>query len=159
MSPSKSTTVVDAASTAAAETETCKPLFVASIGVRWRDLDAFNHVNNSNYLTYLEEARLQWLSHVPGPWFNDHAMPVMAASQVNYRRPIAWPAQLQVQLFCERVGNSSMTLAHRVIDAEHPDQLYCDGHVVMVWMDPASGKPVPLPEVIRGVAVSSHTRG
>jgi len=31
--------------------------------------------------------------------------------------------------------------------------------VVMVWMDPASGKPVPLPEVIRGVAVSSHTRG
>ena len=149
MSPRKSTTVVDAASTAAAETGTGKPLFVASIGVRWRDLDAFNHVNNSNYLTYLEEARLQWLSHVPGPWFDDHAMPVMAASQVNYRRPIAWPAQLQVQLFCERAGNSSMTLARRVIDAEHPDQLYCDGHVVMVWMDPASGKPVPLPEAIR----------
>ena len=149
MSPRKSTTVVDAASTAAAETETGKPLFVASIGVRWRDLDAFNHVNNSNYLTYLEEARLQWLSHVPGPWFDDHAMPVMAASQVNYRRPIAWPAQLQVQLFCERAGNSSMTLAHRVVDAEHPNQLYCDGHVVMVWMDPASGKPVPLPEAIR----------
>jgi len=149
MSPRKSTTVVDAASTAAAETETGKPLFVASIGVRWRDLDAFNHVNNSNYLTYLEEARLQWLSHVPGPWFDDHAMPVMAASQVNYRRPIAWPTQLQVQLFCARAGNSSMTLAHRVVDAEHPDQLYCDGHVVMVWMDPASGKPVPLPEAIR----------
>jgi acyl-CoA thioester hydrolase len=129
--------------------ETGKPLFVASIGVRWRDLDAFNHVNNSNYLTYLEEARLQWLSHVPGPWFDDHAMPVMAASQVNYRRPIAWPAQLQVQLSCGRVGNSSMTIAHRVTDAEHPDQLYCDGHVVMVWMDPASGKPVPLPEAIR----------
>jgi len=129
------------------------PLFVASLGVRWRDLDAFNHVNNSSYLTYLEEARLQWLSHVPGPWFDEHAMPVMAASQVNYRRPIAWPAQLQVQLFCERMGNSSMTIAHRVIDAEQPDQLYCDGHVVMVWMDPATGKPVPLlPEAIRRAA-------
>ncbi|MGB3462131.1 MAG: thioesterase family protein [Rhodanobacter lindaniclasticus] len=125
------------------------PLFVASLGVRWRDLDAFNHVNNSNYLTYLEEARLQWLSHVPGPWFDEHAMPVMAASQVNYRRPIAWPAQLQVQLFCERMGNTSMTLAHRVIDAERTDTLYCDGNVVMVWMDPATGKPVPLPEAIR----------
>ncbi|MBN8895340.1 MAG: acyl-CoA thioesterase [Rhodanobacter sp.] len=126
-----------------------KPLFVAAIGVRWRDLDAFNHVNNSNYLTYLEEARLQWLSHVPGPWFDEHAMPVMAASQVNYRRPIAWPAQLQVQLFCERMGNSSMTIAHRMIDAERADTLYCDGNVVMVWMDPATGKPVPLPEAIR----------
>jgi len=149
MNPRKSTTVAGAASATAPETETGKLLFIASIGVRWRDLDAFNHVNNSNYLTYLEEARLQWLSHVPGPWFDDHAMPVMAASQVNYRRPILWPAQLQVQLFCERVGNSSMTLAHRVIDAEHPDRLYCDGHVVMVWMDPTSGKPVPLPQAIR----------
>ena len=141
--------VVNETAEAVPEADSNAPLFVASIGVRWRDLDAFNHVNNSNYLTYLEEARLQWLSHVPGPWFDEHAMPVMAASQVNYRRPIAWPAQLQVQLFCERMGNSSMTLAHRVIDAEHSDRLYCDGHVVMVWMDPVSGKPVPLPEAIR----------
>jgi len=160
MSPRKSTTqatpavapVANEITGAAPKASGATPLYVASLGVRWRDLDAFNHVNNSNYLTYLEEARLQWLSHVPGPWFDDHAMPVMAASQINYRRPIAWPAQLQVQLFCERVGNSSMTIAHRVIDAEHPDQLYCDGHVVMVWMDPASGKPVPLPEAIRAAS-------
>jgi len=49
MSPRRSTTVVGPASATAPETETGKPLFVASIGVRWRDLDAFNHVNNSNY--------------------------------------------------------------------------------------------------------------
>jgi acyl-CoA thioester hydrolase len=125
------------------------PLYVASLDVRWRDLDAFNHVNNSSYLTYLEEARLQWLRHVPDPWFDEHAMPVMAASQLNYRRPIAWPAQLKVQLFRERMGNTSMTLAHRVVDAGQPDLLYCDGNVVMVWMDPATGKPVPLPDAIR----------
>jgi acyl-CoA thioester hydrolase len=128
------------------------PLFTATLPVRWRDLDAFNHVNNSNYLTYLEEARLQWLSHVPGPWFDDHAMPVMAAVQLNYRRPIEWPAQLHVELFCERLGNSSMTIGHRILDAEHPDRLYGDGNVVMVWMDPASGKPVPLPTAIREAA-------
>ena len=40
------------------------PLFVAQLAVRWRDLDAFNHVNNSSYLTYLEEARLQWLVQI-----------------------------------------------------------------------------------------------
>jgi len=125
-------------------------LFVASIGVRWRDLDAFNHVNNSIYLTYLEEARLQWLQHVPG-WFDEHSMPVLAASEVNYRRPIEWPAQLQVQLFCERLGNSSITIAHRIVNAD--DQgLYSDGKVVLVWMDPATGKPVPLPQSIRDAA-------
>ncbi|PXV58511.1 acyl-CoA thioester hydrolase [Dyella jiangningensis] len=126
------------------------PLFVAAIGVRWRDLDAFNHVNNSNYLTYLEEARLQWLQHVPG-WFDEHSMPVLAASELNYRRPIEWPAQLNVELFCERLGNSSVTIAHRIVNA-HDGALYSDGKVVMVWMDPASGKPVPLPQSIRDAA-------
>ncbi|HET6553342.1 MAG TPA: thioesterase family protein [Dyella sp.] len=126
-------------------------LFVASIGVRWRDLDAFNHVNNSNYLTYLEEARLQWLRHVPG-WFDEQSMPVLAASEINYRRPIEWPAQLHVELSCERLGNSSITLAHRILDANDDNALYSDGKVVMVWMNPATGKPVPLPQSIRGAA-------
>jgi len=126
-------------------------LFVAPIGVRWRDLDAFNHVNNSNYLTYLEEARLQWLRHVPG-WFDEQSMPVLAASEINYRRPIEWPAQLHVELICERLGNSSITLAHRIVDADDDTQLYSDGKVVMVWMNPTTGKPVPLPQSIRDAA-------
>jgi len=133
-------------------TEEAQPLFVASIGVRWRDLDAFNHVNNSNYLTYLEEARLQWLRHVPGPWFDEQSMPVLAASEINYRMPIEWPAQLHVELSCKRLGNSSMTVGHRIVDAEDPMRLYSDGHVVMVWMNPATGKPVPLPQAIRDAA-------
>ncbi|WP_199100688.1 thioesterase family protein [Dyella sp. ASV21] len=130
-----------------------QPLFAASIGVRWRDLDAFNHVNNSNYLTYLEEARLQWLQHVPG-WFDETSMPVLAASEINYRRPIEWPAQLQVQLACERLGNSSITLTHRIVNANDPACLYSDGKVVMVWMNPATGKPVPLPQSIRDAATA-----
>jgi len=143
-------TITDSAPAAgAAEVQ---PLFTASIGVRWRDLDAFNHVNNSNYLTYLEEARLQWLKHVPGPWFDEQSMPVLAASEINYRFPIEWPAQLSVELFCLRLGNSSMTIGHRIVDAGQPEKLYSDGHVVMVWMSPHTGKPVALPQAIRDAA-------
>nr|WP_266168337.1 thioesterase family protein [Dyella subtropica] len=120
--------------------------------VRWRDLDAFNHVNNSNFLTYLEEARLQWLRHVPGPWFDEQSMPVLAASEINYRLPIEWPAQLHIELSCERLGNSSMTIGHRIVDAEHADRLYSDGRVVVVWMNPNTGTPVPLPQAIRDAA-------
>jgi acyl-CoA thioester hydrolase len=126
------------------------PLFVAQLDVRWRDLDAFNHVNNSTYLTYLEEARLQWLRHVPGPWFGEHSMPVLVASELNYRLPIEWPKQLAIELRCARVGNSSLTLTHRIVDATDDTRLYCDGHVVMVWIDPASGKAVAIPGCISG---------
>lgn len=127
-------------------------LHMAAMSVRWRDLDAFNHVNNSSYLTYLEEARLQWLSDVPDARPDEQATPVLVASQLNYRRPINWPAQLRIELSCERVGNSSLTIAHRIIDADHPDQLYCDGSVTMVWITPALGTPVPLPQAIRDAA-------
>lgn len=135
---------VPAAPTPASDT----PLFVATLGVRWRDLDAFNHVNNSNYLTYLEEARLQWLQHVRD-WFSETSMPVLAASTLNYRQPLAWPASLHIELRCERLGNSSMTLAHRIVDADDTHRLYCDGNVVLVWMNPATGKPITLPAAIR----------
>jgi acyl-CoA thioester hydrolase len=125
------------------------PLFVAALAVRWRDLDAFNHVNNSTFLTYLEEARLQWLASVPGPWFDEHAMPVLAASTLNYRAPISWPGALRIELYRARLGSSSLTIAHRVVDAVDPARLYCDGEVVMVWMDPATGRSVPLPPALR----------
>ena len=128
------------------------PLYTAAISVRWRDLDAFNHVNNSIYLTYLEEARVQWLQRLPGSWSDEHAMPVMAASSLNYRLPIEWPGEVHIELYCARMGNSSMTLAHRIVDAKDSSKLHCDGNVVMVWVDPATGKSVALPQAIRDAA-------
>jgi acyl-CoA thioester hydrolase len=131
------------------------PLFTAPIEVRWRDLDAFNHVNNSVYLTYLEQARLDWLGHVPGIWDADNGKPVMAACRLNYRAPIEWPASVEVQLHCSRLGNSSITVGHRIIDGKD-GRLYCDGDVTLVWIDPRTGKTVPLPPVLREAVQSAQ---
>ena len=117
--------------------------------VRWRDLDAFNHVNNSKYLSYLEEARLQWMIGIPGKGLDDHVAPVVAAAQLNYRRPIGWPAQVVIELFVERLGNTSLTIGHRIVDGADGNVLYCDGHVVMVWIDRDSGQAATLPDAVR----------
>jgi acyl-CoA thioester hydrolase len=117
--------------------------------VRWRDLDAFNHVNNSAYLTYLEEARLHWFGQIEGPWFTAAVAPVVAAVHTNYRRQLSWPAQLVIELHCERLGNSSLTIAYRIADAGDRAVVYADGLTVMVWIDSATGRSVGLPESIR----------
>lgn len=119
------------------------------VHVRWRDLDAFNHVNNAAYLTYLEEARLQWLRQVPGEWFGEHAMPVTASVEMHYRKPINWPAEIDVHLACEHLGNSSVTIGHRIVDRNDPARVFADGHVVVAWIDPATGTSVSLPDAIR----------
>ena len=123
-------------------------LFRLPIALRWRDLDAFNHVNNSNFLTYIEEARIRWFESWNEEWVNDAIAPLLAAAQMNYRQPIPYPAEVVVELFAERVGNASLTIGHRIVSADGA-ALYADGHVVMVWIDRASGRPIPLPEIVR----------
>lgn len=127
------------------------------LDLRWRDLDAFGHVNNSNFLTYVEEARIRWFATLDQPWVTDAMAPLLAAVQMNYRRPIPYPAQLAVELFCERLGNTSVTIGHRILrqaqdERSDKNTVYADGHVVMVWIDRASGRPIPLPEAIRNLA-------
>ncbi|HBK57447.1 MAG TPA: acyl-CoA thioesterase [Xanthomonadales bacterium] len=119
------------------------------IEVRWRDLDAFNHVNNANFLTYIEEARVSWLRRLATDWDRAAIAPLLAAVQINYRRPIEWPATVSVSLNTDRIGSTSLTLGHRIVDADHPDRLYADGHSVLVWIDRAAARPIPLPEDIR----------
>ena len=128
-----------------------KSLFRMPIAIRWRDLDAFNHVNNSNFLTYLEEARIRWFASLEREWVNETMAPLLAAVQLNYRLPIPYPADVVVELFADRVGNTSITLGHRIA-SEDGSALYADGHVVMVWIDRASGRPIPLPVAVREMA-------
>ena len=120
-----------------------------TLGVRWGDMDAFQHVNNAVYLRYLEEARVQWLAGIAGISLTDRIAPVLVASQVNYRKPIEWPAEIVVELFVEKLGNSSLTMGHRMLAAADSTVLYSDGSVVMVWIDTQTGKSVPLPEPVR----------
>ena len=123
-------------------------LFEHRIAVRWGDLDAFNHVNNANYLRYLEEARVKWLATLIAEWDSQPTAPVLAASHLNYRAPINWPAEVQVKLYAERLGNSSLTLGHR-IESLDGSILHCDGNVVLVWIDRTSGKSAALPQALR----------
>jgi len=117
--------------------------------VRWRDLDAFNHVNNSTFLTYLEEARLQWLQSLSGPWVTEDSAPILAAASINFRRPIEYPNTIAVELSVERVGNTSLGIAHRIVSADDAAVVYSDGTTVMVWIDRRNGRPASLPDAVR----------
>jgi acyl-CoA thioester hydrolase len=119
------------------------------LGVRWRDMDAMGHVNNAKYVSYLEEARVRWMLDVPGVSMSDAIAPVVAATNINYRLPITWPNDVLIELFVQRLGNSSVTIGHRIVDQKDESILYSDGNVVVVWMDTRSGRSAPLPDAIR----------
>ena len=122
-------------------------LFQHAAEPRWRDLDAFGHVNNSNFLTYLEEARIRWFETFGEEWVTDAFAPLLAAVQLNYRAPIDYPSSISIELFAQRIGNTSLTVGHRIRSTDG-NVLHADGHVVMVWIDRATGRPVSLPELV-----------
>lgn len=127
------------------------PLLIAwDIPVRWRDLDAFNHVNNASYLSYLEEARLQWFATLPGTWIDERTAPLLAAAHVDYRRPIEWPGAVRVELYAGRAGTSSLTIPHRILSPDSAT-VYAEGHTVLVWIDRATGRGGSLPAAVRSV--------
>lgn len=124
------------------------------ISVRWGDLDAFDHVNNAAFLVYVQEARIVWLSRLGAQLRDETKMPVVAAASLNFRRQLGWPARIVVELSIARVGNSSLTIAHRIVAEDDATCLYADGEAVMVWIDPASGRSIALPEAVRAAVQS-----
>ena len=124
--------------------------FRTPVPLRWSDLDAFNHVNNARYLTFIEQARIEWFESLEEPWITQDAAPVIASATLHFRRPIEYPASIFVELFCERLGNSSVTIGHRIVAGD--GTVHCDGSVVAVWVERRSGKPTPLPDGVRSAS-------
>ncbi|MEA9843338.1 acyl-CoA thioesterase [Xanthomonas campestris] len=122
------------------------------ISVRWRDMDSMGHVNNAKYISYLEEARVRWMLGVEGVAMTDRIAPVVAATNVNYKRPLVWPNDILVELFVERLGSSSVTIGHRILDQKDEGVLYSDGNVVVVWIDTKTGKSASLPDAVRAAS-------
>ena len=77
------------------------PIFSHGMDVRWREMDALGHVNNAQYLSYVEETRVQWFNSLQNGWQEGNAAPIVAAIHVDFRKPIVWPEQITVSLFAE----------------------------------------------------------
>jgi acyl-CoA thioester hydrolase len=118
------------------------------IEIRWRDMDAYRHVNNAVYATYLEECRDEFIGQVlegvGDPW--DY---VLARVAINYRRELTQEDDMViVTCVVERIGNSSVTLREviRTLDGE----LAAEAEAVVVARDQATGRSRPLTEAERG---------
>ena len=119
--------------------------------VAFDDPHAEPAVNTGRLERWLEEARIRWFDSLGEAWVTDTTVPLLAAVQMNYRRPIPYPGSIVVELTADRVGTSSVTIGHRITSADG-SVLHADGHVVMVWIDRRSGRPTALPDAVKRIA-------
>lgn len=85
--------------------------------VRWDDIDAFGHVNNAKYLTYVQEARFHW-SFYQFKEKGDRPTiveMVVAKAEVEFLEPIYDGGTfVDVTLWVESIGNSSFVMAYEI---------------------------------------------
>ena len=84
--------------------------------MRWMDMDAFAHVNNSAYLAYLEEARIAMFFDRYDASFAKGT--VIARHEIDYLRPIVYhQGSLRLEVWVDRIRGASFTVHYEVFDA------------------------------------------
>jgi acyl-CoA thioester hydrolase len=122
--------------------------YATRVEIRWRDMDAFNHVNNAVYQTYLEEARDEWFLKVLGNGLllNDF---LLARCAVDYRSPLTQDdGSVAVELRLTRVGTSSITTSERILSGLD-GRVAAEAEAVLVHCDRETGTSRPLTDELR----------
>ncbi len=101
--------------------------------IRWHDVDAYQHVNNAVYLTYLEECRDEWLEQaLAGLEGRDF---VIARVAIDFRRELRLEDdEVLVRCRMERVGTSSVTTHEEI--RTRGGELAAEAEAVVVARDP-----------------------
>ena len=129
-----------------------KLIFTTVLPIRWGDMDAMNHVNNTVYFRYMEQARIEWLESLGyGTGQRNEEGPVIVNAACTFLVPLTYPGKVEVRMFAGQAGRSSLP-THYELRLAGEDRLYAHGEAKMVWINPASGRAIPLPDSLRQLA-------
>jgi acyl-CoA thioester hydrolase len=123
------------------------PVFITRMSVRWGDMDAEGHVNNSGFFRFMEETRMRWISAMGMPTTPPHPVIVLLNAACHYTRSLEYPATVEVALAAGRVGRTSVQ-THYTLRQVEADAVCAEGYATLVWYDMQGRKAVPLPQQI-----------
>jgi acyl-CoA thioester hydrolase len=119
--------------------------------MRWGDMDALGHLNNTVYFRYLEQARISWFDGLGIDYRTQPEGPVLGSISCRFVLPAVYPAELEVTLVAGRPRRSTFPLYSVIRDGHERDRVYARAEAVMVWIDLQDGKSRPVPDAIRAL--------
>lgn len=116
--------------------------------IRFNDIDAFGHVNNAVYLTYVEQARVHYFNEIVGwewDWSKDGI--ILAKAEIDYLQPVTFRDDIRIRTRCARIGTKSMDIEYQIVKIHEGNEiLMATANTVVVAYDYETKKTIPVPE-------------
>ncbi len=133
-------------------------VFELEIPIRWGDMDAMGHVNNTVYFRYMEQVRISWFDTMG--FTPDPSKPglVIIDARCTFLRELVYPGTVLVRQYVGRMGRSSCESYVDMFRTDDPETLCAQGAAKLVWVEFPKRKSAPLPEAIRRAVTTPRVR-
>ena len=126
-----------------------KLVYEMRIPIRWGDMDAMGHVNNTTYFRYLETARIDWLRAIDCQPDPNGEGPVIVNAFCNFYRQLEYPGDVLLKMYASDPKGSSFESWATMERPDNPGVIYAAGGATTVWVDFRAQKSRPLPQWLR----------
>lgn len=120
-----------------------------SLPIRWGDMDAMGHVNNTVYFRYLETVRIEWFRAIgctPDPQGEG---PVIVNAFCNFYRQLEYPGELQLRMYVSDPARTTFETWVAMARSDRPEQVCAAGGATTIWVNFPQQKAAPLPDWLR----------
>ena len=126
-----------------------------SVQLRFNDIDALGHVNNSVYFQFFDLAKTEYFAGLEVNADINWCRPSIVIANVNcsFLMPTVFQEPVEVLTQCAHLGNKSLTLLQHLVNSD-TGEVKCTCATVMVNMDPQTNQPSPIPQVWRDAIVA-----
>lgn len=120
------------------------------MAVRWGDMDAYQHVNNTVYFRYFESARIAYFEEMGMLKYRseENIGPILGSVQCRFRIPLTYPDTITVGVTIPEVGLDRFVTRHVVISHRH-GRIAAEGEGVVVMYNYTTGQKSTIPESLR----------
>lgn len=128
-----------------------KQVFETTIPIRWGDMDAMGHLNNTGYFRYMEVCRIDWLATVD-------SVPGLAAEGIvivnafcNFYRQLSYPGNVVLKMYTSDPARTTFETWVTMARDDEPGVICAEGGATTIWVDIPNQKAKPLPDWLRAL--------
>ena len=128
-----------------------KMVFEMDVPIRWGDMDAMGHVNNTVYFRYLETIRIEWMRSVDCQPAPEGEGPVIVNAFCNFYKQLEYPGDVLARMYVSDPGRCTFESWCTLERVDQPGVIYAAGGATTIWVDFPSQKAMPLPQWVRDI--------